>query len=300
MNINATDKTLTGTPDFREMGEQELMRAEMTIARKYLGRFSWFMLVWWIANLTCWLALWPLTLTGMLPVWAAFPIATLNVILCYLPSHEAQHSNFAKNGRLRWLNELIGYTSTIPLVLPFKIARLTHMEHHTHTNDPELDPDYNVKADSWWHFVLNNIARRQPGRPNDYGRTLERLGNSATVNRAKLEGLAQTLAFWGILCALAWSGHAIEAAAIWWLPRYIGSIYISMMLSWAPHHPMTERGRYRNTRYFDATVGNILSMGMQYHIVHHLHPAIPLNWNGAAFREMRPILEARGCRMETF
>src|SRR5262249_42798914 len=104
-----------------------------------------------------------------LPLWAAFPIATVNVILCYLPSHEAQHSNFGRPGdRLWWLNELIGYVSTIPLVLPFKIARLTHLEHHRHTNDPDLDPDYGAHAATWWQAIMTGIKRRQPGQPNSY------------------------------------------------------------------------------------------------------------------------------------
>ena len=50
-----------------------------------------------------------------------------------------------------------------------------------------------------------------------------------------------------------------------------------MTLSWAPHHPMEEQGRYRNTRGFKAKIGTILTMGMEYHIIHHLHPSIPLN-----------------------
>ncbi len=295
MNINATPINVS------EMSDRELARAELTIARKYTDRFSWFMAIWWALNLTCWLSLWPLTLMGLLPLWAAFTIALFNVMLCYLPSHEAQHSNFAKSGdRLRWLNELIGYTSTIPMVLPFKIARLTHMEHHTHTNDPELDPDFGIKADNWVQAILTTIKRRQPGQPNSYGLTLARLGDNPVVKRAGLEGLIQTLAFWVILSAFAWSGYAIEVALIWWLPRYVGTTYIGLMLSWAPHHPMTEQGRYRNTRYFKATFGNVVAMGMEHHIVHHLHPGIPLNWNGVAFEEMRPILEARGCRMEAF
>ena len=57
-------------------------------------------------------------------------------------------------------------------------------------------------------------------------------------------------------------------------------------------------GRYRNTRGFRAAFGNIASMGMQYHIVHHLHPRIPLIRTPRAFREMRDVLEARDCRLE--
>ncbi|KAB7739316.1 beta-carotene hydroxylase [Parvibaculum sedimenti] len=289
------------TAPYSEMSDRELARAELTIARKYIGRFSWFMAVWGLGNLVCWLALWPLTLSGILPLWMAFPIATINVILCYLPSHEAQHTNFSTGGpALRWFNEFIGYVSTIPMVLPFKIARLTHMEHHSHTNDPELDPDYGVKADSWQQALLTAYKRRQPGQPNAYGETLNRLGDGPVVKRAGLEGAVQVLTFWAIISALAWSGHALEAAAIWWLPRYIGTFYISLYLSWAPHFPAPEQGRYRNTRHFTHPLGNILALGMEDHIIHHLHPAIPLDLNAAAYREMKPILDARGCRDERF
>lgn len=278
---------------------KDLVRQEMAIARKYIGRFPAAMAIWGLGNLACWLALWPLVSAGLLPLWAALPIAIANIILSYLPSHEAQHSNFARPGeRLRWLNEVIGYVSTIPLVLPFKIARITHMEHHRHTNDPQLDPDYESHAPNLWLAILQSIKRRQPGRPNSYAKALKRLGGNPFVDRAALEGAVQTLAYWAILSALAWSGYALEAALVWWLPRHIGQTYISLFLSWAPHHPAVEKGRYRNTRFFTSPLGNVLVLGMEHHAIHHLYPAIPLTSNAAAAREMEPILRARGCRFE--
>jgi beta-carotene hydroxylase len=282
-----------------DLEHKELIRQERVIARKYIGKFPLAMAIWGLGNLACWLTLWPLVFVGMLPLWAAFPIATVNVILCYLPSHEAQHSNFARPGdRLWWVNELIGYVSTIPLVLPFKIARLTHLEHHRHTNDPDLDPDYGAHAATWWQAILTGIKRRQPGQPNSYALAIKRLGGNPLVNRAALEGALQTLAYWVILSVLAWAGYGLEAALIWWLPRHIGISYISLFLSWAPHHPAKEKGRYRNTRFFTSPLGNILVLGMEHHGIHHLYPAIPLTKNAAAFREMQPVLEARGCRFE--
>src|SRR6516165_8728212 len=82
----------------RRRQHKELIRQERVIARKYMGNFPLAMAIWGLGNLVCWLALWPLVFAGILPLWAAFPIATLNVILCYLPSHEAQHSNFGRPG----------------------------------------------------------------------------------------------------------------------------------------------------------------------------------------------------------
>jgi beta-carotene hydroxylase len=99
-----------------------------------------------------------------------------------------------------------------------------------------------------------------------------------------------------ILAALAWSGHAFEAVFVWWLPRHIATIYILLFLSWAPHHPMAETGRYRDTRAWRSPVGTLVSLVMEYHVIHHLFPKIPLVQTGAAYREMRELLAERGIR----
>ena len=116
---------------------------------------------------------------GYLPLWAGFIIASLNITLCYLPSHEAQHDIIAKPGtKLRWLNQLVGHVSTLPLVLSYSTAKLTHMEHHKHANHPELDPDYSVHAPTALQSLLKGIRDRQPraaGGLNAYGETLMRL-----------------------------------------------------------------------------------------------------------------------------
>jgi beta-carotene hydroxylase len=43
-------------------------------------------------------------------------------------------------------------------------------------------------------------------------------------------------------------------------------------------------------------VGTILSMGMEYHVVHHLFPKIPLFQTGPAYWAMRDLLAERGIR----
>lgn len=277
--------------------EAELIRLEREIARRHIDRFPYFAVAWAFTNLAVWLSLWPLVFTGVLPLWAGFLIATFNVAACYLPSHEAQHDIIAKPGtKLRWLNQLVGHLSTIPLVLPYRVARLTHLEHHTHANDPELDPDHSTHASGPLHAIWKSIQNRQPGARgglNSYAETLKRIGRPDVL----LDAAIYNLVFYAILFALAWSGHAIEAALLWWLPRHIGLTYIQYYLSWAPHHPATDKGRYRDTRSFRAIFGNLGSMGMQYHIVHHLHPRIPLYRTPRAYWEMREILEARRCRV---
>lgn len=280
------------------LSDADLMRLERDIARKHIDKFPYFAVIWAFANLACWLALWPLVLTGTVPLWIAFPVATLNVMLSYLPSHEAQHDIIAKPGaRLRWLNQAVGHLSTIPLVLPYRVAKLTHMEHHKHANHHALDPDISSSASgplaSIWKTFTSNQPRAKGGF-NAYADTLERIGRPEVV----FDGVIYNIIFYFTLFGVAWSGFAIEAALLWWLPRWIALFYIRYYLSWAPHHPAKEQSRYRNTRSFRSILGNIGSMGMQYHIIHHLHPRIPLYRTPMAYWEMKPILKARGCEVD--
>lgn len=276
--------------DLSNLSEGELFKMEREIAAQHIDKFPWGSLIWAGTNFVVWVSLWPLVIIGDLSLWVAFPIATFCVSICYLPSHEAQHDIYAKPGTsLRWLNEAVGHLSLIPLVLPYRVAKATHMEHHKHANDPKLDPDYEVHAPTAWAHLKKALGS---GTNNDaYGECLVRIGQEHLIKDA----LVFSVLFYGILGALAWSGHAIEAALLWWLPKHIGTIWIKFYLSWAPHHPGSETGRYRDTRAFKSRFGNLFSGGMQYHIIHHLHPRIPLLRTGRAYWEMRDILEARGC-----
>ena len=274
--------------------ERAWQREEAGIARKYMGRVPWEMVAWGLGNFLFWLSLWPLTLTGVLPLWGAFVLATFSITICYLPSHEAQHSIIATEGnRLRWLNELVGHVSTIPLLFPYRIAWITHKQHHANANDPELDPDHGNKGDNWWQAAWNGIRERQFGAGQGYKNALSR-SVDPNIDKAIREATILSLSHYAVLTGLAWSGHAIEAALIWWLPRHIAMTYIQLFLSWAPHHPMGEKGRYRDTRAWKSPVGTILSMGMEYHIMHHLFPRIPLFQTGPAYFEMRHMLDERG------
>ena len=90
-----------------------------------MGRVPWEMVAWGLGNFLFWLSLWPLTFTGVIPLWAAFLLSTLSITICYLPSHEAQHSIIgAKGSRYRWLNELVGHVSTILLTVTGNATRV--------------------------------------------------------------------------------------------------------------------------------------------------------------------------------
>ena len=283
------------------MSEAELLRREREIAARHMGHFPWGSVIWCFANLTCWLALWPLVLFDLMPLWLGFIIATLNVMLCYLPSHEAQHDIIARPGaKLRWLNELVGHVSTIPLTLSYGVAKLTHMEHHKHANHPEKDPDYSNHAPSALVAIWKSFLNRQPGAAagfNRYGQMMQEM-ETPQAGQALMIAIIYQLIFYTFLIVMAWSGFALEAALLWWLPQHIGLTYIQFYLSWAPHHPFADQGRYKDTRAWRSKFGNILTMGMQYHVIHHLYPRIPLMRTPRAYWEMRDVLKARDVQID--
>jgi beta-carotene hydroxylase len=285
--------SITLPEDLSALPKSELLALERKIARRHSGKFPWLMAIWAFGNLLCWLALWPLVMSGIVPLWLGFIVAVINIALVYLPTHDAQHDIFARKGeKLRWLNELVGHATTWMIVTPFNALRYTHLEHHRHANDPELDPDISTHASGPWSAIWRSLQERQPGgaRAQDYMATLDRIGRKDLIGLS----LIYQLTYFAILFALAWTGFAAEAFCLWWLPIQLSKIHLDFFLSWAPHNPNLAKGRYRDTRSWKSSVGNLLSMGMQYHTVHHLHPYIPLDRTPAAYREMRPILLARG------
>lgn len=279
-----------------DLSATQLRKQERMIASRYTGGFSWFMLLWPLLNTSLWLLLWPLVLLGIMPLWLGFLVACVNMTLSYLPSHEAQHDiYFARSSRWHWVNELIGYFSLIPLALPLSVLRITHLEHHRHANDPDLDPDFHMNASGVGEAIVRSITKFQASNDR-YGPALVRLG-TPEAQQALLLALVFKVLFFSILAVIAWTGWPLEAALLWWLPRHFGMAYLSFFLSWAPHYPNPQLGRYRDTRAFKSKLGNIASLGMQYHLIHHLYPTIPLNRHPAVFREMRENLLAQGCEL---
>ena len=245
-----------------------------------------------------WVSLFPLTMLDVVPLPIAFVISCVLATGGYVTSHEAMHSNIAQPGsRNRWINEWVGQVSTIPIVFPFSMARLMHLEHHYHCNDPDKDPDYTDEAPNALMAWYKTWYNRQPGVDGSihaYKRILKEMGTPEAA-RSLRETMILQLVFMAVLFTMAWTGYAIEAALVWWLPRHIGLSYVRFYLSWAPHHPRAGKtGRYENTNVFKSRLGHVMSMCMETHIVHHLYPNIPNHRTRAAYFALRPVLDARG------
>jgi beta-carotene hydroxylase len=290
-------RTAPPAPALEPDERQRLLRREREIAAKYVASRMWIYPAFAIGGFALWVSLFPLAMAGIMPLWLGFIISCVLGTGGYVTSHEAMHSNIARKGeKHRWLNELTGQISTIPLIFPFSMARLMHLQHHYHCNDPERDPDYPDEAPTAWQAIVKTWMNRQPrsdGSIHHYKRILAELDSPAS-RRAQRDTAILQLAAMAFFFAMSWSGYALVIAAIWWLPRHIALSYIRFYLSWAPHHPRDRKGRYENTVVFKSRLGHVMSMAMETHLVHHLYPSIPNHRTRAAYREMRDILAARG------
>jgi beta-carotene hydroxylase len=274
----------------------DLRRQEKEIARRYHSS-AWPWGVAAIAGFALWLSFFPLAIAGRLDMPVAFVASCALIVVVYLSGHESMHSNVAQRGeRLRWLNELSGFVSTIPIVLSFSAARITHLEHHRHPNDPLRDPDYSDKAPgplAAWYKTWYNRQPGVDGSVHHYKRVLQSLG-TPEAKRALHGTLALQLGFLAVLFTMTWTGHAIAAALIWWLPRHVALSWIRFYFSWAPHHPREGTARYDNSRIFRSRLGRVLSFDTETHLIHHMYPNIPNHRTRAAYFALKPILARRG------
>ncbi len=265
------------------------VRAERAVARKYIGRIQWEMILIALGQFSVWLTVFVLGIRGVLPLWAGFPIAVVCCCLAYLPSHEAQHGNIAgAREELRWLNTLVGNLSLANLCFPYVYARATHMKHHAYTNDPERDPDHHYVADRWWKAALE--VHREPS----LALVQRHLNEDPVFRKDVTQGviIRKGFSILMVACAIAWP---LPTLLLWWLPSKIGLSYLTVFFSYMPHRPGTERSRYRLARFWQTKfVPRYVVQSMTHHAVHHMYPRIPHWSQPEALQELEPFIVAHG------
>jgi beta-carotene hydroxylase len=268
--------------------------APIKLDRTWLGaaKSTW-------ANPTVGLMLLALTLMVGGPwAWLALglprEVATLAcMIACYVSftvMHEAVHGVAHAN---KGVNGLLGRVAATLLYSPFRSFRAIHLEHHSHTNDPERDPDFGVSRRPRFLLPLHCLGILVDYRRHFYGRPLWRSRGELTevlVNEALLLGVT----------AAALSMPATREWFVWcWLVPALGAATVlAYAFDYLPHVPHEGRGRYRDTRAYPGPVLHALLLAQNYHLVHHLWTTIPWFRYRRAFEGVRPELEQRGCRID--
>ncbi|MEC7521853.1 MAG: fatty acid desaturase [Myxococcota bacterium] len=255
--------------------------------RPHVGGLAWPTLL----LLAVVIALTAVAWSGLVPLWAGGGMATLAAYLAFTVMHEASHGNVHGSRReLRWLGEACGWIASVTLFAPYPAFRVLHLRHHSHTNDPERDPDF---------FVAGSPAmaplRCLTTIPRYYA---EFLFGAASRSKAAKKERGALLVGLGLFVATAVGLSALglwrEVLALWIAPALAASAILAYFFDWLPHHPHRSRERWHDTRAIDVGLLDAPLLGQNLHLVHHLFPRVPFYRYRAVFEAARARIEAEG------
>jgi len=159
------------------------------------------------------------------------------------------------------------------------------MQHHANVNDPENDPDHFVStggplwliaARFFYHEVF--FFKRRLWRKYEL-----------------LEWFLSRLFVAGVVYLAIKYGFLHYIMNFWFVPALVVGLALGLFFDYLPHRPFKERDRWKNARVYPSPILNLLIMGQNYHLIHHLWPSIPWYKYQPAYRAVKPLLDAKGC-----
>ena len=275
-------------PTYKDLSIEE----ERKVARTFMGRMEWEMILIGLGQVTAWVLTWILVVGNSIPLWAGFFISTITTSFAYLPSHAGQHGHLSgKLKNLKWLNSVVGQLSLIPLAQSHHVLKATHLKHHAHTNDPEKDPDYmHTHVNHWWQAAFN--VHLQTGIDGKLVKIVERFSKEDPLFKANMEkgGLFSLLFLFAQMIVVLF--YPIETFLLWWIPRKLATSYLGIIFSMEPHNKLP-KGRYKDTRFWSNGFPRFLNHSMQIHAMHHMYPKINHFDEPKAIEALKPFMIKR-------
>ncbi len=216
--------------------------------------------------------------TNTLPHWLVFICNFLSLYVLGTVIHDASHGVAHPN---RIVNAAIGHISAVLQGFVFPVFTRVHMQHHAHVNDPENDPDHFVSTGGplwliavrfFYHEVF--FFQRRLWRKHELWEWV--------ISRGILVAVLVTGYFCGFL------GYILN---FWFVPTALMGLLLGLFFDYLPHRPFKETSRWLNARVYPSWLLNILLLGQNYHLVHHLWPTVPWYNYQAAYKQMKPLLD---------
>ncbi len=227
-------------------------------------------------------------LRGVLSVIPTVALNTVAIYVLFTVMHDSMHRTAHRS---RFVNAALGRISAFILTVGMPLFRAVHYEHHSHTNDPERDPDLVVARRPRWLLPLWCLGIVVEYRVHFYGRALWR------DKRELAEAIVMELVLAGSILAALWTGTFAVVATLWLGPALLAVLLLAFSFDFLPHYPYDSRTRFHDTRIYPGRLLNALLLGQNYHLIHHLWTTIPWYRYQRAFRAVQPELEARGSRI---
>ncbi len=227
-----------------------------------------------LSNFGYWLWLWP--------HWLCFSINTLALHCAGTVIHDACHQSAHRN---RVINAMLGHASALILAFAFPVFTRVHLQHHGHVNHPQDDPDHYVSTGGpLWLIAVRFLYHEVFFFQRQLWRKYE-----------LLEWFISRLIV-GVIVYIAVQYHFLGYLLnFWFIPAFLVGIALGLFFDYLPHRPFAERDRWKNARVYPNPILNILIMGQNYHLVHHLWPSIPWYNYQPAYYVMKPLLDEKGC-----
>jgi beta-carotene hydroxylase len=281
-----------------------LSEEEQAVAKRLSGGFGWPTVVLAIGLLAAEIGVVVLWATGVIPMAAGFLANAYLSYAWYTVHHDATHKAISgRNPELAWIEQACGHVAGFALQIEFVNYSANHLKHHAHTNTSN-DPDLVVKGPMWQlpiKWALGNVFMTigaLPGGNRLVEPMLAKLVPLADGSprekaaRAKMRRFSQV----GLVLLLAAIpfGAFWPAVLLWWLPAKVGVLFLMVLFQWLPHFPFDRTDRFGATRVNRFPGSTWVLLQQDRHLIHHLYPSIPWYRYRAAFRELRPLLEANG------
>ncbi|HSM81490.1 MAG TPA: fatty acid desaturase [Nodosilinea sp.] len=215
------------------------------------------------------------------PGWCVFLMNVLSLHLSGTVIHDASHNSAHRN---RVVNALLGHGSALILGFSFPVFTRVHLQHHAHVNDPENDPDHFVSTGGPLWLIA---ARFFYHEIYFFKRRLWR-------HWELLEWFLGRLVV-GLLVFAAWKFDFLGYIFNYWFsPALVVGIALGLFFDYLPHRPFEDRDRWKNARVYPSPILNLLIMGQNYHLVHHLWPSVPWYKYQPTYEVMQPLLDQKG------
>jgi beta-carotene hydroxylase len=226
-----------------------------------------------LSNFGYWLWEWP--------HWLCFSVNTLALHCSGTVIHDACHQSAHRN---RIVNAILGHGSALILVFAFPVFTRVHLQHHGNVNHPNDDPDHYVSTGGpLWLIAVRFLYHEVFFFQRRLWRNYELL--EWFISRL----IVITIVY--ISVQYHFLGYILN---FWFIPAFIVGITLGLFFDYLPHRPFVERSRWKNARVYPGKVLNILILGQNYHLIHHLWPSIPWYNYQPAYYLMKPLLDEKG------
>lgn len=256
-----------------------------------MPRVAWLTLLLAIVCVALWITAFLLGTRGTLPISVCIFLAFVAIFVSFTPFHDATHKSVSRIG---WINEIVGRGLSVFWFVPFPVMRFVHLEHHRNTNDEDKDPDY-------WSGSGNRFLLPLRWLTQDLHYCAFYTKRIGTRPRSEaVEFFVTNIVFVAIIGAFVWFGLLREFTLFGLLPNRLAVFFLAFTFDYLPHNPhqvTSEEDPMGATKVRPVAILSPLLLYQNYHLIHHLYPAVPFYNYSKVWQDRKEMLIGKGAQV---